>query len=280
MNKFIPAISIAILLIACKGSVTETSYIEQNATLESKLLGRAIEYRIYKPADTTLKPTIMLYLLHGHGGDHMDWFQKGEGQAGTILDSLIRSGTIPPLVAVSIDAGNSWYVDRPEPMRTFYLEELLPHIEETYLEQAPLTRLIAGNSAGGYGTLGLIMAEPELFDAAILLSPAAYYPLPPAISSSRKVEAFEVKGSFNDSVWKQLSYQANWPGNLSSDNSPFIHLSVGDDDAYNIVPVVSRLQQLLLEEGIENELRITDGGHDWECWRRNFTKALTDYYGQ
>ena len=102
MKKCLPAISIAYLLIACNGSVTESSYLEQNATLESKLLGRAIEYRVYKPADTAQKPTTIFYLLHGHGGDHMDWFEKGEGQVGTILDSLIRIGTLPPLVAIRL----------------------------------------------------------------------------------------------------------------------------------------------------------------------------------
>ncbi|NND62326.1 MAG: esterase family protein, partial [Flavobacteriaceae bacterium] len=110
------------------------------------------------------------------------------------------------------------------------------------------------------------------------LSPAAYNPLPPAISSSRKIDVFAEEGVFNDSIWKSYSYLHLLPNFLEKEDHPEFYISVGDDDAYNIVPVVSELQQLLYEAGIKNELRITNGGHDWDCWQSNFTQALVEIF--
>ncbi|MEM7187289.1 MAG: alpha/beta hydrolase-fold protein, partial [Bacteroidota bacterium] len=232
-------------------------------------------YNLYTPAsDQKVDTTLMLYLLHGHGGDREDWFQKEEGNAASLLDSLIGHGVIPPMRAVSLSAGNSWYVDRELPMETFYISEFIPAIERQLGIDMEPARIIAGNSAGGYGALRFSMKYPDLFDEVILLSPASYEPLPPDLSSSRKVAAFAKEGVFNDSVWNSYSYTHLIDPFITSNEQPNYHLSVGDDDAYNIVPVVASLQQLFLEYEVENELRITNGGHDWKCWQTNFTNAL------
>ena len=172
------------------------------------------------------------------------------------------------------------------PGQKLWIDYIKPYVDEWRLDNYgtaygiinPDRRLLAGNSAGGYGTLRFVLKEPKLFDAAILLSPAAYEPLPPEVSSSRKVEAFEKEGKFNDSIWRSYSYVHRIDSFLLQKERPKFYLSSGDDDNYNIVPVVTSLQQLFLENNVPNELRVMDGGHDWQFWRKSFVNFLTDYY--
>lgn len=251
----------------------------ENAALDSRILKKTIEYKIYQPTTTDDTATYpVLYLLHGHGGSQRDWFEHEWGRMGSILDSLICLKKIPPTIAVSADAGNSWYVDRAESMESFYLDEFIPFIEAKYPIDGEKGRILAGNSAGGYGSLRFSLKQPERFDQVILLSPASYEPLPPKISSSRKIEAFALNGVFNDSVWNHFSYTHQLPNLKTSKQPPTYYISSGDDDGYNIVPVAVKIQQELNKLHIKNELRITNGGHDWLCWRLNVTHALLEIY--
>ncbi|NND63980.1 MAG: hypothetical protein HKN48_12390, partial [Flavobacteriaceae bacterium] len=201
------AVSLSVLIMSCRGNESDRSGTIVESSIDSEILERKVQYIQYNPfmRDSMSKPSPILYLLHGHGGDHLDWFQETEGNVASILDSLIEAKLIPPVVAVSIDAGNSWYVDRHDKMETFYISEFIPEIERQ-IGGTLSRRILAGNSAGGYGSLRFVMKFPDLFDEVILLSPAAYNPLPPAISSSRKIDVFAEEGVFNDSIWKSYSY--------------------------------------------------------------------------
>ncbi len=245
--------------------------------LSTEKLPNDVAYQVYLPStyDSLTTKLPILYLLHGHGGDHQDWFQEEEGDVARLLDSLIQNEIIPPLIATTINAGNSWYVNRDEiQMEDFYLLEFMPFLEKEFRIDTT-QRIIAGNSAGGYGALRFSLQQPETFQQVILLSPAAYEPLPPAISSSRKVKAFAKDSVFSDSIWSDYSYTHRWNALQNSKKPPFYFLSVGDDDVFNIVPVVTQLQQQMLQDSIPNELRISDGGHDWKCWQFHTTDALS-----
>lgn len=279
--RWIAGICFVFALLACSGQVPQLQGTVRSDKINSVKLNREIDYTVYeapgfRDGNNSLS---ILYLLHGHGGNNMDWFEETEGNVAYILDSLISEGKIPALVAVSADAGNSWYVDGTEKMNSFYMSEFIPYFEKKYVsDNKDIKRHIAGNSAGGYGALRFALQEPNLFKNVILLSPAAYDPLPPEISSSRKVATFAKDGIFNDSIWESYSYKNLLKSLKSKKKKPVFYLSVGDDDAYNIVPVVTSLQQYFLKEGIANELRITNGGHDWACWRKNFTRALSEIF--
>ena len=245
------------------------SVVEQHH-YASEILDRDVTYHMYLPAGyeaTHAYPVV--YLLHGHGGDADDWIEPAEGNVRYILDSLTREQLIPPVVAVTMDAGNSWYIDRVEHMESAYVREFIPMIESNYLLDA--RRIIAGNSAGGYGALRFVLRYPEMFRAAILLSPAAYYPVPPAISSSRKIAAFQFDGAFSENVWQQFAYP-NLP--MQEKEYPRCFLSTGDDDPYEIVRVVTDLRSFMIAHDIARQLSIIDGGHTWEVWRDRFAHDL------
>ncbi|MDC7993931.1 alpha/beta hydrolase [Altibacter sp. HG106] len=279
--KILGFIMTSLTILACTSPETQpTKGKVVQGELSTKKLSNDVAYQVYLPPNydslTTKLP--ILYLLHGHGGDHQDWFQEEEGDVARLLDSLIQNEIIPPLIATTIDAGNSWYVNRDEiQMEDFYLSEFMPFLETAYRIDTN-QRIIAGNSAGGYGALRFSLRQPQTFQQVILLSPASYEPLPPAISSSRKVKAFAKDSIFSDSIWSDYSYTHRWQNAQRNDDPPFYFLSVGDDDVFNIVPVVTRLQQQMLQDSIPNELRISDGGHDWKCWKHHTVAALTQIF--
>lgn len=250
--------------------------------LESKIVGRSVEFKVYLPKNEKNidKTYPVLYLLHGHGGNEKNWFEKEQGNIPSLLDSLRCIKKVPPIVAITFDAGNSWYVDSKEAMESFFLNEFIPYIESKYPIDGAKGRYIAGNSAGGYGSLRFSLLRPNLFECAILLSPASYEPLPPSLSSSRKVEAFALNGVFNDSIWHSYSYTKLWDSFIKSKEKPKFYLSAGDDDAYNIAPVVTAIQQVMKSQKVQNELRISNGGHDWTCWRYHITDALVSIFSE
>ena len=199
---------------AVEGTLTEASF--QSATLNE-----AISYNVYLPAgyEGSTDSYPVLYLLHGRGDSKSAWTQmKGA------LDALIASGEIQPTIAIMPDAPwssrASYYVDSgytgADPGRkveTAFTKDLIAHVDATYRTVASRTgRGIAGYSMGGYGALRYSLAHPDLFGAAIVLSPAVYVPSPPSDSSTREFGAFGLgKSLFVDSIYKKLNYPALFP---------------------------------------------------------------------
>lgn len=249
-------------------------------SLFSNHLKDSINYSIYLPEKfQNNKNNYILYLLHGHGGSNDDWFNKKEGNIKHILDSLIRTKTIKPTIAVSLNAKNSWYVNSTTPMELIYINEFIPYIESEYGVSANWgTRILAENSAGGFGALNFGLKYPNLFKSVVLLSPAAYFPSPPEISSSRKIDVFKFKGVFNDSIWKSYSYRNLIDSSKFVEDYPKFYTSTGDDDAYGIFNVITKLRSFFTKNNIQNETLVINGGHDWKVWRACFTNDLIRIY--
>ena len=113
----------------------------------------------------------------------------------------------------------SYYVDSgyrgADPGRaveTAFTVDLVGHVDATYRTLANRSgRGIAGYSMGGYGAMRYSLAHPELFGAAIVLSPAVYFPEPPADSSTREFGAF---GSNQAACSREDLQAAELPGDL------------------------------------------------------------------
>lgn len=77
----------------------------------------------------------VLYLLHGYGGNHLEWLTAG--QVEVVIDRLIDHGTIPPVIVVMPDARNSWYVDSAEfggldDYETALIQNLISEVDRRY----------------------------------------------------------------------------------------------------------------------------------------------------
>jgi enterochelin esterase-like enzyme len=256
-----------------------------SASFHSATLDEDVSYNVYLPAgyEGTAKRYPVLYLLHGRGDSMSAWTQMKAK-----LDELIADGAIPPTIAIMPDAPwssrASYYVDSAyrgaDPGRlveTAFTTDLIAHVDATYRTMASRDgRVVGGYSMGGYGALRYSLAHPDLFAASIVLSPAVYYPLPPADSSTREFGAFGSGGAlFVDSIYRKLNYPAEFT-RFSAKNLPsHMFIAVGDDE-YQIpggdythdldFEAVVLYKQAERVPNLSSELRVLNGGHDWDVW--------------
>jgi enterochelin esterase-like enzyme len=252
--------------------------------------GEAVDYTVYLPHgyDRGKQRYPVLYLLHGRGDDMSAWTRvKPE------LDRLIATKQVPPLLVVMPDApwsdGGSYYVDSAHTsgrsVETALTRDLVGHVDQVFRTQATRDgRLVGGYSMGGYGALRYALAHQGLFSRALVLSPAVYTPLPPADSSTREFGAFGVGDTpFVDDVYTRLNYPALLPA-VDPGLPLSFYIAVGDDEWANTNPEdfrhdidfesASLYNAVRRVPGVSAELRVTDGGHDWDVWTPAFVDGL------
>ena len=285
------ALTGAVRLISAEGMITTHS-------APSAMLGHDIDYLVYRPSDCVEDGSVrypVLYLLHGRGDKMGAWTGIK-----TDLDKLILAGRIPPVLAVMPDAPSSrrasYYVDSlfrgngrlpsGEAVEQAIVHDLVAHIDATLPTRAERgSRCIAGYSMGGYGAMRYALAHPETFGAAIILSPAVYVPLPPSDSSTREFGAF---GSgiepFVDGIYIAKNYLALLPAFAAKGLPLTAFIGTGDDESaspesgsaihdidYEAHTLYSRLRRI---RGINVQLRVVDGGHNWNTWRPLFSEGV------
>ncbi|MFG1615113.1 alpha/beta hydrolase-fold protein [Nonomuraea wenchangensis] len=258
--------------------------------------GEAVAYTAYLPAgyDRGSARHPVLYLLHGRGDTMQAWTRVK-----TVLDDLIRTKRIPPVIAVMPDAPwserGSWYTDSRytgsdlpgRKVETALAHDLVGHVDATY-RTAPIreARLVGGYSMGGAGALRFALAHQEVFSAAAVLSPAVYSPLPPGDSSARDYGAFgEGAAKFSDDVYRELNYPALLP-ELDPELPVRMFVAVGDDEYANPDPADARHDLDFESAALYNaarrspavsaQLRVLDGGHDWTVWTPAFEQAMAE----
>jgi len=270
----------------------------QSHTISSIRPGRDISYQVYLPPEyeaTGTKRFPVLYLLHGRGDKMSAWTTiKPE------LDRLIGNGRIPPVIAIMPDAPSSrragYYIDSQftgadglpagEAVETAFTQDLITHVDTTYPTRADRNnRIVAGYSMGGYGALRYSLVHPELFGAAIVLSPAVYFPLPPPDSSTREFGAFG-RGAqlFDDGIYTAKNYPALIPAFAAKKLPLVLFIAVGDDEHalaeptqashdldYEAHTLYNQIRRVPL---ITAQLRVVDGGHGWDTWRPTFVEGI------
>ena len=260
----------------------------------SETLGEEILFNVYLPPDYEASEARypLLVLLHGRGDDMQAWTLVKP-----VLDRMIGDGQIPPLIAVMPDAPysqrGSYYVDSDysvgfplgQAVETAFIEELLPHVEETYRTIGRReARAVGGYSMGGYGALRYALAHPNLFMGALVLSPAVYTPLPPSDSSVREFGAFGLENElFVEEIYRQKNYPALFETLAQQEQRLTLFIAVGDDE-WKHPRAEDREHDLDLEAhllfnraarvpNVTAELRVLDGGHDWDVWLPAFEEG-------
>src|SRR5262249_1077190 len=134
----------------------------------SPILGRSVNFVVYAPDgyDGGRLSYPVLYLLHGAGGDENSWIERGHIKEQ--VDDLIVPGQIPPTLIVMPGCRGCWWVDgAKEKAESWFWTELLPTVAARYrtIEKRE-GRLIAGLSAGGYGSVRFALKYPSRIAAA------------------------------------------------------------------------------------------------------------------
>ena len=98
----------------------------------------------------------VLYLLHGMGGNPMNWFDMGAAET---MDALIAEGAIPPFILVAPPQG-----ELGDDFAPWFVDTVLPTVETQFrIIDHRAWRGIAGLSMGGANAVKIGHTNPDLF---------------------------------------------------------------------------------------------------------------------
>ena len=261
------------------GKVVETQ------TIQSKVLGKNVNYTVYLPADysTSQRTYPVVYLLHGFTDDNTGWLQFGE--INRYADKAIADGIIPPMIIVMPNGDSSFYInsyDGKENYEDFFVNEFMPAVEKEFRIKAEKKyRGVAGLSMGGYGTLIYALKHPDLFAAAAPFSAAVWDD--DAISSMPDANYDVVIGKlFGKGLKGKSRLTKTWYDNAilkivadkSVDELKKVRywIDCGDDDF--LIKGNCLLHIALTEKKVPHEFRVRDGAHNWTYWRTALPEVL------
>lgn len=138
----------------------------QHLTFPSQLAGCEVGYCVYLPklySENTEQRFPVIYNLHGNGGNEFTGLAAAD-----LLNQQIKSQKFPPLLMVMFNGGKSTFyknsADGKFPIESIFLEEFIPHIDQTYRTIADgKGRCIEGFSMGGRGATRLAIKHPQMF---------------------------------------------------------------------------------------------------------------------
>ena len=199
----------------------------------------------------------VLYLLHGAGGDETGWTENG--RAHLILDNLIASGTLKPLIVV-MPYGNAYapgspLADGADAMRRQrsgferdLIEDAIPFVQANYRVHADRDhRAIAGLSLGGAQALGIGLSHTDLFSRVAGFSPAL------GAVTSPQAGGLDFKTLIADA--KQVN-----------DRLKLLWVGCGTEDT--LFNSNKEFDALLTTGGVKHSFKVTGGAHTWQVWRR------------
>lgn len=283
----------------------------RNFTYPSASLGIEQVAQVYIPdGETPSGGWPVLYLLHGLDGAATDWQTLGGIQSS--LDSLIAERRIKPMLVVMPPGGNSWYVDSadvhgPGNYASAISRDLPQAIEANFpVGKDRNHRAIAGLSMGGFGALRLGLSEPDRYRTVAAMSPAIWQNIPaedldkPAkyLEQLRSKEYFRKADQSDVVVGLDLPPDGRHFGNAfgtpfdprrfnaanvftllqaavdAHKKLPSIFLTVGDDDSHLLWRGAIAFFETMQMDGRDIEFRVTDGDHNWRCWRSSLKDAV------
>lgn len=242
--------------------------------LHSKLMGRAMSYRIIIPADIPHdnRRFSVIYLLHGLTGHFDNWTDRTK---------LAEYAGEMNVIIVTPEGEDGWYTDGAtkanDKYESYIIKELVPEIDKKFRTIPDRkNRAIAGLSMGGYGALKFGMKYPEMFSLAGSFSGAlgvASFPVTgrndafmksvnsifgPADSDTRKAnDIFKMIREITPEKTKAL---------------PFLYIDCGTEDF--LFQNNRDFIDLLVEKQVPHEFRQLPGGHNWAYWDKQVQEFL------
>lgn len=235
----------------------------ETITYSSKTVGNERQALVYKPPGySESKKYNVLYLLHGIGGDELEWFNNGAPHI--ILDNLYADQKIADMIVVLPNGramlndraeGDIFAVDKVAAFSTFtndLLNDLIPFVEAKYsVLTGRENRAIAGLSMGGGQSLNIGLHHLNRFAWIGAFSPAPNT-LEPALLLPNPEEA---------------SHLLN-----------LLWISCGDVD--NLLYVSERTESYLSTNQVPHIWLKETGDHDWNVWKNGlyqFSQRIFDH---
>ena len=225
---------------------------------------------VYTPAGYDKgKNYLVMYLLHGAGGDENAWSELG--RAAQIMDNLIATGKAKPMIVVMPNGNTDCQAAPGEWSRGMYqpsfmgsvnqrpiatmdesFMDIVKYIESHYkVAKGKKNRAICGLSMGGGHSFATSKRYPDAFNYVGLFSAGLN------IGGERNKSFYELLQQ-NKEVQQQLS-------RLFSAKPALYWIAIGKTDF--LYQQNADLRRYLDEKGYKYEYVETEGGHIWRNWR-------------
>jgi S-formylglutathione hydrolase FrmB len=242
----------------------------QELSFHSKALDRDMRYTLVLPVDydKSQQRYPVLYLLHGWAGDYTNWVK---------LTNLVEYSRRYPMIIVTPDAENSWYVNSAtvpaDRFEDYIVNDLIPEIDSRWRTIAsPHRRSIAGLSMGGYGSVLFGLKHPGMFAAVGSVSgafdgPVGVEQVMPVLRESTD-RAFGAAGSVarGDNDINSLLTKADHA------TLPYLFLQCGSQDPF--LPSNRKFVEELSSRAVLYEYHEYPGAHTWEFWDSSLPMML------
>lgn len=223
--------------------------------INSEIFKEARDLYIYKPARYRGNRRYPLLIVH----DGIDYLKFADLKI--VLDNLITSLEIPPLIAVMIQSPDRLLeYGAHDPHADFLANELLPYMNENYpLNDDPDHRAVMGASFGGVAALHAAWRYPGLYGR-LLLQSGSY--------------AFSDLGRHNrspvfDPVVRFMNEFRETPGVPSK--RVYMSCGIYESLIYENRSLLPKLQA----QGIDVRFEEARDAHNWENWRDRLRNGLS-----
>jgi len=242
-------------------------------------LGTEQAVKIYEPPGLPEAGAVpVVYLFHGQNENEKMWQDLG---LFTVVESLVASGAVEPLLVVTPDIDNSFGVNNTESevfdipdgpsvsydgndYEDFLAEDLIAFVDGSYPTITDASgRYVGGISMGGFAALHLAFRRPDLFSRvgahspALVTDPEFTWLYPHDMPAEQRNPLL-------------LAAHADL-GDLE------IRLDVGEQDEWGFFEPTRELATVLTERGASVEFHPAPGGHGFGYWGPNL-EAYVRFY--
>lgn len=242
-------------------------------SIKGNILRETVKYSVYLPhKDVLQKENVpVLYLLHGLGHIGQDWLK--DGQLPSVWDELQKDGNVAlrDMVIVmpsSCNRGSGFFDVEGQKYESFFFQELLPEVERKYHAGGSMgKRAIGGFSMGGGAAVVYALKHPDMFSSVYAMSALVALPeMQSGADMDRGMFEFGRSVLSNDCA-ALLSFS-----NKEKVRKIAWFLDCGDEDF--LLDANTRFHRKMKKLDVPCDLRVRDGGHNWEYWRSALYLAL------
>jgi enterochelin esterase-like enzyme len=197
------------------------------------------------------RPYPTLYLSHGGGENEMGW--STQGVLGNIMDNLINSGQIQPVVVVMPNASGYATSTLNEAYDRDLIDHMIPYVAQHFhVSKSATDRAFSGLSLGGMLTNTFIIKHAEVFQYYGMMS--AGLPAEFGTLSAEQIAALKGKSIWIGGGWQDVIHAA---GFNTTHTGPAREVST------------------FAKAGIPVTTIFVNGGHEWYVWRILLKDFLT-----
>jgi putative tributyrin esterase len=246
----------------------------QEQSFHSQSLNRDMHYAVVLPVDYERfqQRYPVLYLLHGWAGDYTNWVK---------LTKLVEYSTRYPMIVITPDAQNSWYVNSAtvpaDRFEDYIINDLIREIDTRWRTIAsPDRRAIAGLSMGGYGSVLFALKHPGSF--AVVGSVSGAFDAPTGVehviadlreSTDRAFGAPSSTTRKENDIYSLLSSVI---AGAKHSSVPYFFLECGSQDS--LLPSNRKFVEELSSKNVLYQYHEYPGAHTWEFWDKSLPMML------